>query len=484
LLGVLAGDGYLHLDNKTGWLKLTAADQEFVQAFHEALEIVVPAVQPTVSQEARPHETEDPRTGRLRKTWVWDAQAISIELATAVSKRYGNLGTRTWRLSSMIERFGTPSLLGSWLAGLFDSDGNVTNRPLLRITGTNRPALEEVRTLAREVLGIEGTVNINTRYEIRGEHRLCYSFQLSRIEDVTRFALRCGSRHGHRRASLEDILGFPIRDPLSGQVDNPPLPVFLVERLSNGQPLTRAELRTLCEEHQVPETRLAALASAHEGFRSRASWTSDEDEVLRRGVEEGHSSEAIGVRLGRSVSSIESRASELGLRRRADLTAMCIDDALRAAAPRGGTWEDIAKDVAAATSQLVTAGQCRSRARRIGLVKPNAKQVTDHDRDEVLRLHGLGHTVQEIADAMGVAYLRARHIHDQLRESERIPTKSRAGVALVATRARGQEPVSAEQIKEILTLKSQGVNPSAAARILGRPRSTIAYHYNKEQADR
>jgi DNA-binding NarL/FixJ family response regulator len=447
-----------------------------VRSFHEALVATVPDAHPTVSTEARLHISTDPTSGLQRQSWVWDAKALSIELAEAIIHRYGELGTLTWRPSNVIDRFRSPELFGSWLAGLFDSDGNVTTRPLLRICGTNRPALDEVRVLAQAILGIHGTVCINNHYEVNGERRLCYAFQVSRIEDVTRFALRCGSRHGTRRRALEEVLGFKLRDPLvDRETPLPPVPKFLASAWSEHRPLTRTEITKLAQDNGVPVVRLAAIASAHHGFRSRSSWTENDDKILRRLSSEKQSSAAIAEKLQRSAASIESRASRLQLRRRTDLAAMCIDEALRVAAPRGGTWDEIAKYVSA-SGTTVTAEQCRSRARRLRVLKPNGKHITASDREEVLRLHALGLTVEQVASAMGIDYLRARHIHDQLRDRNIIDTASRAAVALVATRSRGQEPVSADEIGRMSALRAQGLNPTEIARHIGRPRSTVAYH--------
>lgn len=93
LLGVLAGDGHVHVGPHNGWLVLTAIDSEFVRSFHEALVATVPDVHPTVSTEARLHISADPASGLQRRSWVWDAKALSID-----SQRRSSTDTVRWAL--------------------------------------------------------------------------------------------------------------------------------------------------------------------------------------------------------------------------------------------------------------------------------------------------------------------------------------------------------------------------------------------------
>lgn len=96
------------------------------------------------------------------------------------------------------------------------------------LTSNLRHEPPRARVLSQEIVGIHGTVCINNLYQVDSERRLRYAFQVSRVEDVTRFALRCGSGHGDRSRALQEVLGHQLRDPLADrETPLPPVPQFL-----------------------------------------------------------------------------------------------------------------------------------------------------------------------------------------------------------------------------------------------------------------
>ncbi len=173
ILGVMCGDGYTSLSNRSFQIALQAIDKDFVVKFANCLKLVY-KITPAFS------EIKVKKSNWSNK---WQARICSKEVFNDI-KYYGNFKTLEWTVSPEIKQSDT-KIKASFLQGFFDSEGHVDiSSRRVNAVSINLKGLEEIKCLLDDI-GIRAT--IKGGYEKRFNRKRLYFINVQDRKSVELF---------------------------------------------------------------------------------------------------------------------------------------------------------------------------------------------------------------------------------------------------------------------------------------------------------